>query len=108
MSVGKTIADLREKRSLSQAQLAKKLHISTSTLGMYETDKRKPNTDMLKALADFFNVSTDYLLGRKDEKGQNEIDKMLDEAMSNDGKPMTDNDREIIKGMIEAYLKNKK
>lgn len=64
MTVGERIADLRKHRGLSQYQLAKLLNIATSTLGMYETGKRKPNVEMLEQIAEFFNVSTDYLLGR--------------------------------------------
>lgn len=65
MDLGNRIAVLREKRGLSQAQLANKLHISQGSLGMYETGKRKPNIEMLNTLADFFNVSVDYLLDRE-------------------------------------------
>lgn len=61
------IAELRKKHSLSQIQLADKLHIAQATLALYETGKRKPNIDMLNTIADFFNVSIDYLVGRDDE-----------------------------------------
>ena len=42
------IAELRKEHSLSQSQLADKLHIAQATLALYETGKRKPNIDMLK------------------------------------------------------------
>lgn len=67
-NIGEIIANLRKKRSLSQAQLAKTLNIGTSTLGMYETGKRTPNPEILEKLADFFHVSVDYLLGRSKEE----------------------------------------
>ena len=54
MTIGERIAQLRKNRSMSQFQLAKTLNIATSTLGMYETNKRKPNMEMLEKLADFF------------------------------------------------------
>lgn len=67
MTEGNRIAELRKKHSLSQSQLADKLHIAQATLALYETGKRKPNIDMLNTIADFFNVSIDYLVGRDEE-----------------------------------------
>ncbi|QYN57001.1 helix-turn-helix transcriptional regulator [Lactobacillus panisapium] len=61
---GQRIAILRKNKNLSQAELAKIINIGTSTLGMYETGKREPNNEMLSRIADYFNVTTDYLLGR--------------------------------------------
>lgn len=63
MTVGERIAKLRERRGLSQAQLAKELKVGTSTLGMWETGKRGLKDDTLKMIAEYFNVSSDYLLG---------------------------------------------
>ncbi|MDT2829015.1 helix-turn-helix transcriptional regulator [Enterococcus viikkiensis] len=63
MTVGERIAKLRERRGLSQAQLAKELKVGTSTLGMWETGKRRLKDDTLKMIAEYFNVSSDYLLG---------------------------------------------
>lgn len=71
MTIGQTISYLRERRSLSQATLAQKLNIATSTLGMWETDKRKPGPDALVSLADFFGVTTDYILGRSQQDDLN-------------------------------------
>lgn len=61
---GQRIASLRKNKNLSQAELAKIINVATSTLGMYETGKREPNNEMLSRIADYFNVTTDYLLGR--------------------------------------------
>ncbi len=63
MTVGERIAKLREKRGLSQMQLAKDLKVATSTLGMWETGKRGLKDDTLKMIAEYFGVSSDYLLG---------------------------------------------
>lgn len=68
METGKRISDLRKRRGLNQEQLAEKLSVSPSTIAMWETNKRALKDDSLKQLADFFNVSTDYLLGRTDDK----------------------------------------
>ncbi|EAC6449891.1 XRE family transcriptional regulator [Listeria monocytogenes] len=64
MTIGKKISELRNKRGISQIQLAKDLNVSTSTVGMWEIDKRAIKDEIIVQLADYFNVSTDYLLGR--------------------------------------------
>lgn len=58
------LRDLRIKRGLSQADVARELGISRQSYNFYENGKRDPDTAMVKALAEFFGVSTDYLLGR--------------------------------------------
>ena len=58
------LRDLRKASGLKQYELAKKLDISRSAIGMYETGSRKPMQDDLEKIADFFNVDIDYLLGR--------------------------------------------
>lgn len=60
------IIELRKHNNLSQQQLADKLGISKSLVAMWETDKRIPSPELYDALADYFNVDTDYLFGRTD------------------------------------------
>lgn len=61
---------LRRLNNLTQTELSKLLNVSNGTIAMWETDKRQPDIDTLKKLANFFNVTTDYLLG-KDIKDNN-------------------------------------
>ena len=58
------IRDLREDRDLRQSDLAKMVGIDQRTISNYETGKSNPDSDALIRLADFFNVSIDYLVGR--------------------------------------------
>ncbi len=58
---------LRISSKLTQAEMAEKLGISRSTIGMYETGAREPDFETLERIADFFNVDTDYLLGRTEK-----------------------------------------
>lgn len=55
---------LRISSGLTQQEIADKLGISRSTIGMYETGAREPDYETLEMIADFFNVDIDYLLGR--------------------------------------------
>lgn len=56
---------LRQQRDLSQQELANRLGVSNSTISMYERGERKPDLEMLNLIGDFFNVDTDYLLGKE-------------------------------------------
>lgn len=54
---------LRLRDKFTQAELAKKLGVSNSTISMYELGEREPNTEVLEALADVFNVDFNTLIG---------------------------------------------
>lgn len=56
--------ELRISHGYTQAELADLLGISRSRIGMYETGAREPDFETLEIIADFFNIDTDYLLGR--------------------------------------------
>ncbi|PEO55590.1 transcriptional regulator [Bacillus toyonensis] len=62
--LGKKIAELRKNQKLSQYDLAERLGFSRGKLANYEQGQREPDYDTLKKIADYFEVSTDYLLGR--------------------------------------------
>ena len=66
LSLGLRLKNLRLQRSLSQEQLAKEIGISRSALSMYELDQREPDLNTILLFANFFSVSTDYLLGRSE------------------------------------------
>jgi len=68
MEIGQRIKALREEKRMTQIDLAKVLKINNSTLSQYETGARIPSDDMKIAIADYFSVSLDYLLGRNEEK----------------------------------------
>ncbi|MDI7814996.1 helix-turn-helix domain-containing protein [Clostridioides sp. GD02377] len=64
MDFGDRIKQLRENMNLSREELSNKINISYSALSKYETNNRFPDKVTLNKIADFFDVSTDYLLGR--------------------------------------------
>ena len=61
------LRELRRRKGLSQVELAEKMGFSKSLIGLYETGDRRPSFEALEAIADFFNISIDYLMG-KDSK----------------------------------------
>lgn len=60
------LKQLREERKISQVKLAMDLGMDQSCVSRYEAETRKADYDTLIAIADYFNVSIDYLLGRTD------------------------------------------
>ena len=60
----KVFKSLRTQHKLTQQELATKLGVSRSAIGMYENGEREPDFETLEAIADFFNVDMDYLIGR--------------------------------------------
>lgn len=63
-TVGEILAELRQERGLTQKQLGEILRVSTGTISNYENGVHLPDALKLVSLADYFQVSTDYLLGR--------------------------------------------
>lgn len=68
MTLGERIKFERNQIGLTQTAFAKAFQISNGAIAMWETNKRQPDNDTLKRLADFFGVSVDYLLGREGTK----------------------------------------
>jgi transcriptional regulator with XRE-family HTH domain len=71
--LGKRIKRLREKNNLNQLEFSKILNISNTTLSQYEAGNRTPSDVIKEKVADYFNVSVDYLLGRT-EKCNSEVE----------------------------------
>ena len=75
---GQNLKKLRTSKNLSQSKLSKILGISSSTIGMYEQGRRFPDQTILTKIADFFDVSTDYLLGRNPQNHPTEFNNATD------------------------------
>lgn len=67
-TIGDTLKKLREAKGLSMAFVAKQLDLSLGAYQKYENNTRDVSTSTLNAIADFYGVTTDYLLGRPDAK----------------------------------------
>lgn len=63
-SFNERLLELRRQRDLSQAELAQYVGVNKQTISQYERGVRRPDLDTLSILCDFFNVSSDYILGK--------------------------------------------
>ncbi|MCL2374999.1 MAG: helix-turn-helix domain-containing protein [Firmicutes bacterium] len=61
------LVELRIEKGLTQRQLAKEISIHHAVIGNWETGKYSPSIDSLAIIANFFNVSADYLIGLKED-----------------------------------------
>lgn len=110
MRINDTLKKLRNAKNLSQNDMAEILDVSLSSYQKYERDKNSitPSLDVLMRIADFYNVTIDYLLGR--ETGEPEtIDKLVGEFnMSALEKEILDNYLSLptdIRGDLMEFLK---
>ncbi|WP_317294088.1 helix-turn-helix transcriptional regulator [Ligilactobacillus saerimneri] len=98
--LGNNIKELRKSKRMTQKDLAEVMNVSQQTIGAWETERAVPGADTLNDLADYFGVTTDYLLGRpeeKKEKDSNSVDLADKKALlTYQGIPLSDEDREII------------
>jgi transcriptional regulator with XRE-family HTH domain len=112
---GKRIKELRKKKGLTQKSLASYLGISDRAIGYYENEQRTPPPDILQKIADFFDVSVDYLLGRTDKRNINtsdDVDERLHKVMQELGPDvllafydlpnMTDEEKENVITLLEV------
>lgn len=115
---------------LTQAEFAKKIDVARTTYAMYEQGHREPDYKTLQRIADYYDVSTDYLLGRseslqpdndlpeltaKDERDiAKDLENMLNALDSKDGyaafdgrdmEDMDEEDRDLLKASLENSLR---
>lgn len=100
------LISLREARGWSKTYVANHLGLKNmQTYANYEYGRREPDLETTAKLANLFNVSTDYLLGREtSDKSDIDLDKAIDESRSFDGKPISDHDREVVKKILRGYF----
>ena len=101
------LKQLRNSRELSQDALAKKIGIAQQTYGHWETGRTEPDHATLTCIADFFNVSVDYLLGRKDSPAPSSQKTNLSQEdlvlveLARDIKKLPEDHRKIVDTIIE-------
>lgn len=100
MTTLERIKFLCEKHGITVPVLEERLNIPNNTI--YQWNKRKPNTDRLEKVADYFKVSVDYLLGRTDDTEVNTI------AAHHDGEEWTDEELDEIERFKEFVRMKRK
>ncbi|QHF55449.1 MULTISPECIES: helix-turn-helix domain-containing protein [Streptococcus] len=108
------IKELCKKHGISLNSLEEKLGYSRNTI--YSLKKQKPNAERIAEIADYFNVSTDYLLGRtdnpriaKESDAPSEVDlkELAKESFFYDGHHLNDEDIDLISSLLETRIKNR-
>lgn len=107
------LRELRLRNNLSQLELSKKLNISNVTLSQYENGVRRPDISTISDFADFFGVTSDYLLGRSSNSQISHETKSKAEELEEDfpegisvlyraNKNLTPEQKEMMLRMIKA------
>lgn len=113
MTLFERVSELAKKQGKSLNKISEDNGLSKNALYQWKTSS--PKAETLELIANYFHVSTDYLLGRTDnpnagvapEERKLTVEEALASVMSSDGKQLTDNDREILTEIIEAYIEKK-
>ena len=94
---------LRKNKKLLQRDLALMLNITSSGYGFIETGKRNITSDILIKLADFYNVSTDYILGRTDDPNIRviEVEEGFEIELQKDAPDLTSEEIEKLRQLIK-------
>lgn len=119
--IGKRIRLLRNEKGVSQEELSKVIGVTTSAISMYETGARKPSYEVISRLADYFNVTMDFIVGRTEVRNSINTPQDVNELMKVDpdllielcrAKDLPEEERRRIKEFaafeIEKFLKSKR
>ena len=101
------LTNLRESLGYTKTKMANKIGVGLSTYANWEYAYNDPDMDTLAKIAKILDTTVDYLAGKSDDPHpvsfkSSDLDTMLDNARSFDGKPMNDNDREIIRTFLKG------
>lgn len=115
MLIGEKIKELRKNSKITQEQLGNAIGVSKMAISYFEKGKKSPGRESLEKIADYFGVTTDYLLGRSEDPELNEEE---DKAVSKEGKnimslieSLPEDERKKAWEQLEmyvTYMQNKK
>ncbi len=123
MKFSEIFKSLREEKDLKQTELAKDLQMTSQALSQYERGLRTPDVETLNKIAEYFDVSTDYLIGRTNIKNtitkvdtnkyEKDVEEILENTMNDildqeglmlNGEILTDNDLILLKKAIKTGI----
>ena len=118
---GDRLKRLRKERKLTQTELGNIINVTKVSISGYENGDRTPDTDNLRRLADFFGVTTDYLLGRSDDPNltekednnkimvnENELMNLIkDSQLKYKGRTLSKEEKEQVEQMLSILLNKK-
>lgn len=96
------LRELREKNNIERQDLADDLHMSYSALSKYETNQRKADYETLIKIADYFEVTVDYLIGKTNNPNATIIKE--DQWLFN----LSDDEKEHLQSELQTYRRLKK
>lgn len=117
MGFGEIIVFLRKRNNINQKQLGDVLGVSSGAIGMWENNKRQPDFEMLKKIALYFKVTTDYILGMPQNKTEEEnsdiphINIDMDEKSKNlisAFSQLSEDNKDIAIGEVKKILKEQR
>jgi len=121
---GERLKELRKNKKLTQDELAKTFYLNKSSISRYENDTQIPENELLQNIADYFNVSLDYLMGRTNivnthsntvtttqtKKEQKDHDSFMEDAKAlfMNGELDEDDKEKIFKDISDLFWESKK
>lgn len=103
---GDIFKELRLEKKLSQEKIAEDLEISQPLIAKWESHQSTPSPEMLDYIADYFNVSVDYLIGRSKYRNLEADNSELDNVLFSKAKDLTDDEKKTIINVINAIKKD--
>jgi transcriptional regulator with XRE-family HTH domain len=103
MSFGKRLLDARKRKGISQDELVRHLGTKGPAIGRYERDEMKPSIEVAAKMAEFLDVSLDYLVGKTDVLIDNKILNRITEIQ----KPSADEQKTVF-SLLDAFLRDTK
>lgn len=106
MAMGRRLADLRNKKGLSQKELAEKIKYSQSSVAMWESESRRVPDEAKEVLADFYGVTIDYLHGRYATQDDIDLEQMLESniQMTYGGEELTEAEKQRVKDILTGIF----
>lgn len=118
---GNRLVSLRKEFGFTQKDLADKLNITAKAISFYELEQREPSEMVLIQIAEIFGVSTDYLLGRTNDRHRpyhelgtkdikeidtlmKDLENQMDIGISFHGEPLDEQDREVLMQSIRTAI----